>query len=460
MPHEIRIPRLGWSMEEGTFVGWLKQPGDDVAVGDPLFELEGEKALQEIESVDAGKLYLSPDAPQPGTVVPVGSLLGYLLQPGEPIPGAASQPIAPSVAPARAAAESASSNAPPPPAGPAVRRLARELAVNLTEVSGTGKSGRITPDDVVERARSRRDVRTAGSPAAHQNADSPHSNPIASPRARRIAAELGVDWTTLRGTGRAGRIREMDVRAAGNTSRRSTASAGSPPRIAAMTPRRKAIADHLRTSRERTIPVTLTATADATNLVALREQFKSTSAPIVPTYADIVTGLVARVLKRHPLLAARWGDDAQSLVPIAADEFHMGIAVDTPDGLLVPVIRDVARQSLLNVARESKTLIDRARSGRLTAGEMQGGALTITNLGAYGIDAFTPVINYPELSILGLGTIRREPVVVADDRIVPRDRITLSLTFDHAAVDGAPAAAFLQDIVAAIDNPAAHLLGE
>ena len=210
-------------------------------------------------------------------------------------------------------------------------------------------------------------------------------------------------------------------------------------------------------SRQQTVPVTLTTKADATNLVNLREQFKAVggSTPI-PSYQDIITKLVAEVLKRHPLLAGRWDEDA--IVLPAADELHLGLAVDTEEGLLVPVIRNVGELSLTKLAGESRRLAEQARAGKLVAAEMQGGVFTITNLGAFGIDAFTPIINLPEAAILGLGAIRREPVVLDDGQIVARQQLTLSLTFDHRIVDGAPAARFLQDVVNAIANPSAWLL--
>ncbi len=403
--HEIRIPRLGWSMEEGVFVGWLKKSGDAVAVGDPLFELEGEKAAQEIESVDAGVLHIVPNGPSSGDEVKVGALLGYLLAPGEVAPsGDGEQPVVSTSTPKAAA-----------------------CVANPTDASV---------------------------------AVCAESGPVSTPRARRVAAEVGVDWTTLQGTGRDGRIREADVRAAAaeqggaaTTSGRST--------VLGLSPRRKAIADRLRVSRERTIPVTLTSSCNANNLVALREQFKVTKSPLVPALTDIVAYLVAHVLKQHPQLSARWQDDgsSRSLVAVSADQIAVGIAVDTPDGLLVPVVAGVARKSLLDVTAETKSLIEKARSGRLTAAEMQGAVISISNLGAYGIDGFTPVINYPEIAILGLGAVRREAVVLADDRVVAQSRMTLSLTFDHVALDGAPAAAFLQAVVSAIENPAAILLG-
>ena len=174
--------------------------------------------------------------------------------------------------------------------------------------------------------------------------------------------------------------------------------------------------------------------------------------------APILACLIARVVRRHPQLAVRWTDDGRSLVAVAETDIHIGIAVDAPAGLLVPIVRSVAGKSLPAVAAESAALVERARAGRLSSAEMQGGVLTISNLGGHGIDGFTPIINYPEIAILGVGAIRREAVVLPDDRIVPQDRVTLSLTFDHAAVDGAPAAAFLRNVVSAVENPAAALL--
>lgn len=394
MPHEIRVPRLGWSMEEGKFVGWLAQPGAEVNVGDPLFELESDKALEPVDAIDAGRLHIPPDAPPPGSAVQVGTLLGYLLAAGEPPPigpaGAAA--LIPSGAVPSTFAEVA-----PPEREPALRAGAR---------------------------------------------------PVASPRARRIAAALGVDWTTLHGTGRGGRVREADVRAA--------RSGSSTPAPLPLSPRRRAIADHLRAAWTRSVPVTLTSIADASDLVALRDGFKAAGG-LVPAYTDFVACLAARVLIDHPAVASRWDETGQALLPASADAIDIGIAVETPDGLLVPVVRDVARRSPTEVAADSIPLIDRARRGRLTAAELQGGVFTITNLGAYRIDAFTPILNAPQVAILGLGMIRREPVVTPDGRIEPRHLITLSLTFDHAALDGATAAAFLRDLASAIETPTSLL---
>jgi pyruvate dehydrogenase E2 component (dihydrolipoamide acetyltransferase) len=417
MANEIRVPRLGWSMETGVFVRWLKADGDPVKVGDALYELEGEKATQEIEAVDAGVLRIPADAPAPGTEVAVGALLGYVTAVDEVLPARAASQKPKAVA---EPAGQSSLAAKAPVAGPAARRLARELGVELQAVAGNG--GRVRSADV------RSAVKL-----------SPPRETIATPRARRLAKELGVDWKSLNGSGRNGRVREQDVRAA-TPGANASGSAG-------MSPRRRTIAQRMLASSQQTAAVTLTTRAEATNLVSLRNQFKTTGSALVPTFTDIVAKLAAIALAQHP-----------ALVGGAPRELHIGIAVDTEAGLLVPVVRNVAELTLPQLAARSLELVELARRGTLQLADMTGGVFTITNLGNYGIDAFTPIINLPETAILGLGAIRREAVVLEDDRIVARDQITLSLTFDHCLVDGAPAARFLQTIVAAIENPSAWLL--
>jgi len=173
---------------------------------------------------------------------------------------------------------------------------------------------------------------------------------------------------------------------------------------------------------------------------------------IVPTYNDILVKLVAASLQKHPVLNSRWEDETLR----ACSEIHIGITVDTEAGLLVPIIRDVTALTLHEVALRSRNLIDRAHSKRLSADGLRGGTFTITSLGAFGIDAFTPIINYPECAILGVGRILRQPVAVQDN-IALRDIITLSLTFDHRALDGAPAARFLQTLTKVVESPLSAL---
>jgi pyruvate dehydrogenase E2 component (dihydrolipoamide acetyltransferase) len=205
-------------------------------------------------------------------------------------------------------------------------------------------------------------------------------------------------------------------------------------------------------SRQTTAPVTLTSQVDATNLVALRERLKAAGGEPVPSYTDLFVKLAAVALRKHPQLAARW-TDAGLVLP---DRIDIGFAVDTDAGLLVPVIRDVPALSLADLAARSRELIDRARAGTLTGADLQGGCFTVTNLGAFGIDAFTPIINPPQSAVLGVGRIARQPVMDGD-RVVGRDMVWLSLTFDHRVVDGAPAARFVQTLTQCIANPGEHL---
>ncbi len=207
-----------------------------------------------------------------------------------------------------------------------------------------------------------------------------------------------------------------------------------------------------------TAPVTLTTTADATNLVSLRRPFKTairSEGEIIPSYLDVVVKLVARALQEHPALNQQWIDGRI----VCPDGVHIAVAVDTPAGLLAPVLRDVPSLPVREIAARTSELARRAQSAQLAPAELGGGTFTISNLGAFGIDAFTPIINVPQCAILGLGRIDRRPAVVGGaDQIVPRDMVTLSLTFDHRIVDGAPAARFLATVSHAIENPGPWLV--
>ena len=516
MAHKVTIPRLGWSMEEGTFAGWKRRDGDFVRAGEPLFELEGEKAVQEIESVDSGVLKLAADAPAAGAIVAVGRVIGYLLEAGETFPGAASPtatqtvptvaappisvppvavpPVAvPPVAVLPVTMPSAAGSSVPPVASPSVRRLARELGVSLTAAVPVAGNDRITARDVRAVAEARGGHRADGglaNPLAsagvvepsieHVRGAAPRSGRVrlhATPRARRLARQLGVELSTVLGSGRHHRIRERDVRshatsagparsagprpagwaaASGSVSRSEAHEvAGSP-----LTAVRRAIAANLRRSRDETVPVTLHARADAGNLVSLRDQFRAgrgssaADARHLPSYTDLLVKLAAAVLRHHPRFAQRWQQG--TLVPPRS--WDIGVAVDTEEGLIVPVIRDVPALRISEVAVRVKDLAERARNRRLRPDEMEGGVFTVSTLGSLGVESFTPIIRWPEVAILGVGEIRREPRVVAEDRIEPRWTIRLSLSFDHCANDGAPAARFLKDLGSAIENPAAWLL--
>ncbi|MFO0803089.1 MAG: dihydrolipoamide acetyltransferase family protein [Gemmataceae bacterium] len=420
MPIPITIPRLGWNMESGTFIEWLVRDGDTVKPGDRLFRLEGEKSVEEIECFDAGELFIPPDAPKPGDSVLVGTTIGFLLQSGEAKP-----PLREGEAPAEPVSVHGSAGASPsrisePVASPSVRRLAREKGIDLAAVAGSGPGGRITERDLAPKP--------------------------ATPRARRLAKQSGIDLSAIRGSGKSGRIRERDIVLASGGRQHLDA-------IAATSTTRKSIAARLMASCANTAPVTLTAQVDCVNLVNLREQFKVVDSP-APSFNDFFVKLAATALQQHPQLATRWADAGL----VQPEHTNIGFAVDTDAGLLVPVIRDVPSLGLRQIAARSRELIEKARNGTLASRDMADGCFTITNLGSFGIDAFTPIINLPECAILGVGRIERRPVMDGD-RVVGREQVWLSLTFDHRIVDGAPAARFLQTLARLIANPGPAILG-
>ena len=387
MPYEIVMPRLGWSTEEGTLIEWLKKDGDPVRAGDVVCVIESDKAQVEVESFDAGVLRVPPDSPPPGLKVPVGTLLAYVLAPGEALP----------VGRSRAGA--------PPDSDQAA-----------------------APDSAVP------------APAAIAPPGAPGRELAASPRARRVAAELHVDWTALRGSGRTGRIVERDVRAAG---------ADRPSSV------RRLVGERLSASARTTVPVTLTTDADATELVraraALQVEARGAGA-LAPSYTDCFVKLAAVALAEHPALNASL--DGDRLVQHRA--VHVGVAVDTPRGLLACVLRDAPAKSLRALAAESAALVAQARAGTVSPDALRGGTFTVSNLGAWEIDAFTPIVNLPECAILGVGRIASRAVVVDEEtgRIAARKMVALSLTFDHRVVDGAPAARFLQRVKQLVEQPA------
>jgi pyruvate dehydrogenase E2 component (dihydrolipoyllysine-residue acetyltransferase) len=394
MAHEVVMPRLGWSMEDGILVQWLKRDGDRVAAGDVICVIESDKAENEVESFESGILRIPPDSPPPGVRVRVGTRLAYILRPGEAMPldrpAAASSPVAMS---------------PPATSAPAAGRLATSVPA---------RRGAMPP---------------------------------ISPRARRVAAELGVEWRRLIGSGRTGRIVERDVRTA----------VASPPddgRGRPLGPVRRRVAERMAASARAVAPVTLTTEVDATALVRLRERLAAEAAGAgrpAPSYNDLLAKLVAAALVEHPDLNASLAGEAI----VRHDRVNIGLAVETDRGLLACVLRDVQRRPLAEIAAESAALIERARAGRVSPDELRGGTFTITNLGMYGIDAFTPIVNLPECAILGVGRIVARPVVVDETAgtIAARKVLTLSLTFDHRVVDGAPAARFLQRVTGLVERP-------
>ena len=400
MAIEVTLPRQGWSMEEAVFVEWFKKDGDEVKAGDPLFSVETDKAVQEIESLDAGILRLTPNSPKQGDTLCVADVLGYLVEAGEATPTAAPAAKPPS-----------------------------------------------TDDGGETRAPATVSVGPAAAPAADVPS-APAGRPV-SPRAARRAVREGVDLRAVRGTGKGGRIRESDVVAAlrGKTAPIAPAAAPAMPAVPPIAGRdenittlRRTVAERMHRSKTLTAPVTLTTRVDAGALLELREGLKAQAKDkAVAAYGDIIMRAAAQTLLAHPALNARWEEDRIRY----PDSVNIGFAVDTEAGLVVPVVHDAAKHDLQELAGLTRDLAERARTRRLAPEEMSGGTFTITNLGMAGIDAFTPIINWPECAVLGVGRIAKEPVIKGA-KVIAGDRLWLSLTFDHRLVDGAPAARFLE----------------
>jgi pyruvate dehydrogenase E2 component (dihydrolipoyllysine-residue acetyltransferase) len=267
----------------------------------------------------------------------------------------------------------------------------------------------------------------------------------ATPAAKRLARELGVDLARVGGSGPSGRVVEADVRAAAE--RPGTPQAPG-PRLEPITPMRRAIADRLRSNLATTAQLTLTSEADVTDLADKLERRSAGQRYALLTAA--VVRACALALRDHPRLAAQWTDRGLAM-PVDLD---IGVAVALDEGLVVPVVRRADIEDLGALGAKIADLAERTRTGRLSPPETEGGVFSVTNLGPYGVDAFTPLLNPPQTAVLGVGRARPRPAV-RDGAVVPRTLMTLSLTFDHQVVDGAPAAAFLADVVGLLEAPGA-----
>jgi pyruvate dehydrogenase E2 component (dihydrolipoamide acetyltransferase) len=309
---------------------------------------------------------------------------------------------------------------------------ARALEVDLRSLTGSGPNGRIVEADVVK------------------------SEPktLATPVARRLAQEHGVDLTQLKGTGPGGRITQDDVlRASGPTAPTPTLAPTPTATTVDMSRVRRITAERMLASAQSTARVTLFGEVDFSEATRFRKQlqpeFERLGVARLPWDA-IMARAAGLALQEHPALAAQWADGTRLT---AAEAIHVGVAVTIePEGLVVPVLRNVDTRSLRELAADLLQLVDKARSGRLSPAEMHGGVFTITNLGAYRVDGFTPILNPPETAILGVGRIADRALVV-DGKIEVRPSCTLSLSFDHRVVDGAPAAAFLSRLAELLERP-------
>jgi pyruvate dehydrogenase E2 component (dihydrolipoamide acetyltransferase) len=389
MASEVKLPRLGQGMESGTIIKWLKSEGDPVEKGEPLYELDTDKVTQEVEADFTGTLLKI--AVQEGEV-PVGETIAVIGEQGEEVPAiSAEAEMASSEEPAEAAPAAAVQQEDGRPAEPAA-------------VGGRVK---------------------------------------ASPLARRIARERGVDLALLSGTGPEGRIVAEDVeRAVAAPAPAVTAAPAGELERRELTSVRKTIARRLTEAWQ--IPVfQLQASADMSRVNGLLVRLRSDDGPRY-TITDVLTKVCATALIRHREVNAQWTDDAILLFPTA----NVGIAVAAPQGLVVPVIHGAERLSLAEIAAARTDVVTRAREGKLQRADLEEGTFTISNLGMYRVEQFTAVLNPPQAAIVAVGAI--------EDRVLPegvRPMMMLSATFDHRAVDGAPAAEFLQDVKELLEEP-------
>ncbi len=315
------------------------------------------------------------------------------------------------------------------PQGQVARRGTPLARVEVVEGAAEPAS---TPPDEEEKETTAKEV----------SSSAPAREVRASPIARRLAREHGIDLSQVKGTGRGGRITEKDVRAYLEALESKAAPEGETIPFAGM---RATIARRMHESLQTMAQLTLFTEADVTDLVTLRESLKDT---LRVTYTDLIVRACALALREHPRMNAILEGDVIHILP----EIHIGIAVALDEGLVVPVIRNADEKSLADLASIRAQLVAKARAGRLSAEAISGSTFSITNLGMYDIDGFTPIINPPEVAILGVGRIV-EKVVIHEGKVAQRAMMTLSLTFDHRIVDGAPAARFLQTIKRFLENP-------
>lgn len=456
MAVEVVLPQLGLSMDSGQIMAWLKEPGAYVEPGDLLLEVEGDKSVVEVEAVERGYLQILK-GPEDGPI-PVGEVIAYLLADGEE--AVASNKGLAEAAPVMKHAEvvgaaqtptSVASGAGPrasrPPSSPAARRRAVELGVDWRQANGTGPGGRIKERDVIA---------LAEGDAAAAPPVVPAGELRISPVAQRLAESAGLDVAWLAGQRPGQRIERGHVEEAirqalrGAQIRPDQPGRETPaPKRELMSGLRRVIANRMAQSAQSAAAVTLTTEADATELARIRQDKKDDPyTDVAPSYNTLLVKLAAHALLEHPALNASLDGDTIVTWP----HVNIGVAVDTERGLVVPVIRDITAKSVGELAEEMSELLPRAKAGKALPDELTGGTFTITNLGAYEIDAFTPIINPPECAVLGVGRLV-DRYVVLDGQPAIRTMMALSLTFDHRLVDGAPAARFLQRIKQLIERP-------
>lgn len=427
---EIYMPRLSDTMEEGVISTWVKKVGDKVASGDVLVEIETDKAVMEYEAYEDG--FLVKQSVAEGETVQIGAVIGVIGDSPDAVPdesgapaaeekaqeeapaqekAAAEEPAAPAQEEAPAPAAASSNEGERPRTSPLARRLAKEYGLDINGIKGSGPRGRIVRADIEAAAKEG----TGSAPAAQAQVPAAQSAPAAAPASQAPSFDDGRD------------SEEVPI---GNI--------------------RKVIARRLTESKQQVPHFYLRRTIDAEALKAFRGQINaqlaSTGAKI--SFNDLIVKASATALKLHPAVNSSWVDGKL----LKHGRINVGVAVAVDTGLVVPVLHDTDKATLSEISGRTRDLAGKARDGKLKPQEMSGGTFSVSNLGMFGVDSFSAVINPPEAAILAVGAMRQEAVVV-DGEVAVRNRISLELSVDHRAVDGAVGAAFLKDLAEILEEP-------
>jgi len=450
MAVELEMPELAESVIEGEIVKWLVKEGEHVKQDQPLVEVMTDKVTVEIPSPYEGVL-LKQVAPE-GAVVPIGKPIAIFGKEGETIADVHEHVQAP----AKETTTGATSQS-PTTASPATPATASSPAAGAISQSPRTQSPTTAPP-TTGNGQPRRAVSETETAQL-----SPFGRPLAAPAVRRLARELGVDLSQVRGSGEGGRIGREDVQRVANLgpgaarpAAKQTAASQESERIP-LRGLRRVIADHMVHSKHTAVHTLHVDEADLTELVSMRERAKekAAAAGVKLTYLPFFVKAVTGALKRHPYVNASLDDEKHEIV--LKKYYNIGIAANTEEGLVVPVIHHADDKTIFELATEIATLADKARNGKLSHDDITDGTFTITNVGSVGGLFTFPVINYPEVAILGTHSIQQRPVV-RDGQIVIRHMMYLSISFDHRVVDGAVAALFVKDVAASLANPDVMLM--
>ncbi len=436
MATNIVMPQLGLTMTEGTIMKWYKKEGDQVKTGEVLAEIATDKITNELEAPEDGVL-LKITAEE-GQCVPVKATIAVIGAAGESVvqEGPAGEKIqneeekspqcAETAVPEKENTKARANAGEWIKASPAARKLARDKGIELADIVGTGPGGRIVERDVL---------------ACEEKGA---SSVTATPLAKKTAKEYGLKLEEI---AKEGRITEEDVLAAIKRSTPSAETGAGESQVVALTPIRKVIAQRMSESWNTAPHVTLSVDVDMTMAGKLKENLQKATEKKY-SYTEIIVKCVAQTLQDYEEVNASWTAEGIK----KHKNVNVGVAVAIDSGLVVPVIRDAQRKNISGIREDLASIVERARSGNMLPDDMQGGTFTVTNLGMFGVDHFTPIINPPESAILGVCRIVKKPVVIGEN-IEIRPIMTLCLSFDHRVIDGALAAKFMQRVRQYLEEP-------